>query len=68
VLALSDRLRRVAAATMNFGNVFLPMTLFAAAFWHPAKYAMSLPATSVFVALAICARGAVGMPDDRPRP
>ena len=46
---------RLASMTMNFGNVFLPLTLFAASAWRPAKYAMSLPATAVFVALSITA-------------
>jgi hypothetical protein len=47
--------RSLASVTMNFGNVFLPLTLFAAAAWRPAKYAMSIPASAVFVALAITA-------------
>ncbi len=51
--------RRVAAWAMNFGNVFLPLTLFAAAVWHPLKYTMPLPAISVFVAMVIAALGAV---------
>ena len=50
--------RRVAAWAMNFGNIFLPLTLFAAAAWHPLKYTMPLPAISVFVAMAIAALGA----------
>jgi hypothetical protein len=44
---------------MNFGNVFLPLTLFAAAAYHPWKYLMSIPATAIFVALAIAAWGAL---------
>ena len=43
---------------MNFGNMFLPLTLFAAAVWHPLKYTMPLPAVSVFVAMVIAALGA----------
>lgn len=58
-LALSRRAMRVASAAMNFGNVFLPLTLFAAAAYHPAKYFMSLPATSVLVALVVAASGAL---------
>ena len=50
--------RRVAAWAMNFGNIFLPLTLFAAAAWHPLKYTMPLPAISIFVAMAIAALGA----------
>ena len=58
-LDLGQGQKRVAAWAMNFGNVFLPLTLFAAAVWHPLKYTMPLPATSVFVAIAIAALGAV---------
>jgi hypothetical protein len=50
--------RRVASLAMNLGNVLLPLTLFAAAAWRPAKYAMGLPATAVFVALCLAAWGA----------
>ena len=49
--------KRVAAAAMNLGNIFLPLTLFAAAFYHPFKYLMPVPATSVFVALLIVSYG-----------
>jgi hypothetical protein len=58
-LDLGQGQRRVAAWAMNFGNVFLPLTLFAAAVWHPLKYTMPLPAISVFVAMVIAALGAV---------
>jgi hypothetical protein len=47
--------RRVASWVMNFGNVFLPLTLFAAAAWRPLKYFMSVPAVAVFVALVLTA-------------
>jgi len=57
-LALGDRAKRAASLTMNFGNVFLPLTLFAAAAYHPMKYLMSVPATSVLVALLFAAYGA----------
>lgn len=56
---LGDAVRRFAAKAMNFGNVFLPLTLFAAAAYHPCKYLMSIPATATFVALAIAAWGAL---------
>ncbi len=56
-LALTRTMRRTAAAAMNFGNLFLPLTLFAAAAFHPLKYLMPLPATSVFVALVIMGWG-----------
>jgi hypothetical protein len=42
---------------MNFGNVFLPLTLFAAAAYRPFKYFMSAPALAVFLALALTAYG-----------
>ena len=57
-LDLDQGQRRVAAWAMNFGNIFLPLPLFAAAAWHPLKYTMPLPAISVFVAMAIAALGA----------
>lgn len=59
---LGPRARRIAARAMNFGNVFLPLTLFVAAAFPPAKYVMSLPATAVFVALSIAAFGARRVP------
>ena len=58
--------RRAAAIAMNVGNVLLPLTLFAAALWHPAKYAMGIPATSVFVALTLAAWGARSQTGVRP--
>lgn len=56
--SLSGRGRRIASRHMNFGNVVLPINLFAAAFWRPAKFAMAIPATAVFVALCLAAWGA----------
>lgn len=56
-LALTQRLVRAAARSMNFGNIFLPVTLFAAAAYHPLKYLLPFPAVSVFVALCITAYG-----------
>jgi hypothetical protein len=49
--------RQVASWAMNFGNVFLPLTLFAAAAYRPLKYCMSVPAVAVFVALVLTAYG-----------
>jgi hypothetical protein len=49
--------RRVASWVMNFGNIGLPLTLFAAAAYRPCKYFMSVPALAVFVALVIIAHG-----------
>jgi hypothetical protein len=56
--SLGERGHRVASLSMNVGNILLPITLFAAAAWHPAKYAMGIPATAVFVALCLAAWGA----------
>lgn len=50
--------RRVASVSMNVGNILLPLGLFAAAAWAPAKYVLAIPATSVFVALCLAAWGA----------
>ena len=51
---------QTAAAAMNFGNVFLPLTLWGAAVYHPLKYIMPLPAIAVFLALLIVASGVFG--------
>ncbi|NOT31610.1 MAG: hypothetical protein HOP15_14280 [Planctomycetes bacterium] len=55
---LSSRMKQVASRMMIFGNVFLPLTLFAAGFEPSLKYAMALPASSVFAALSLAAWGA----------
>jgi hypothetical protein len=54
-----DRLAKLALLAMNFGNVFLPLTLICAAFFEPLKYLMSLPATAVTFALIISAHTAI---------
>lgn len=56
--SLGPRGRTIAAVSMNVGNVLLPIALFAAAAWAPAKYFLGIPATSVFVALCLAAWGA----------
>lgn len=58
-LALSTAAQRLALRAMNFGNIFLPLTLWAAGVYHPLKYLMPFPATSVFVALLVAAIGAI---------
>ena len=63
---LSTSARRATSIAMNVGNVLLPLTLFAAALWRPAKYALGLPATSVFLALTLAAWGARGRSGVRP--
>ncbi len=55
--SLRSWVRRPASWTMNFGNVFLPLTLFAAAAYRPLKYTMSVPAVAVFLALLLTAYG-----------
>ena len=56
-LALGLRGQRIASLAMNFGNIFLPLTLFAAALYRPLKYSMPLPATAVLVAMVLVAYG-----------
>lgn len=56
--SLGRRGRTIAAVSMNVGNVLLPIALFIAAAWPPAKYSLGIPATSVFVALCLAAWGA----------
>ena len=56
-LALGAGGRRVASLAMNFGNIFLPITLFAAGAYRPVKLLMAPPACSVFLALVIAAYG-----------
>jgi len=53
----------IASWAMNFGNVFLPTVLFAAAAWHPAKYVLPVPALSVTVALVMVAYSVVCRPE-----
>lgn len=60
--SLSPGGKQAASWALIFGNVFLPLTLFAAAAWHPLKYLMGAPALAVFVALALAAYGACRRP------
>jgi hypothetical protein len=55
--SLGAAARSVASWAMAFGNVLLPVTLFAAAFYRPAKYAMAVPASAVFLSLVLAALG-----------
>jgi hypothetical protein len=55
--AVREQAKRTASIAMNFGNVFLPLTLLAAAVYHPMQYALGLPGLSVTLALAITAYG-----------
>jgi hypothetical protein len=50
--------RRTASWAMNFGNVFLPLTLFAAAAYRPLKYGMGAPVLAVLLALVLTAYAA----------
>ena len=54
---LGQRAKQVAARCMNFANLFLPLTLMAAAAYQPFKYLLPVPATSVVVALCLVAWG-----------
>jgi hypothetical protein len=53
----SFRGRTVLSWAMNFGNIFLPLTLFASAAYRPCKFIMSVPALAVFVALVVTTYG-----------
>lgn len=57
--SMSDASARQALMAMNFGNILLPLSLIAAAFFEPLKYFMSVPALSVAFALSTTARTAV---------
>ena len=57
--SITPTLARRALILMNFGNVFLPLTLISAAFFEPLKYLMSLPALAVTMALVLTATAAV---------
>jgi hypothetical protein len=54
---LSISAQRIASPAMNFGNVFLPLALFAAAAYPPFKYLMSLPALAIFLAMLAATLG-----------
>lgn len=67
-IALAHHLRRtrtfgfpsgLSLGAMNLGNIFLPLTLIAAAAYEPAKYLMSLPAIAVTLALVVGAYVAI---------
>lgn len=55
--ALPARTRRLAGASMNFGNLGLPLTLLVASAIPPVKYLMVLPAGAVLLALILVAHG-----------
>lgn len=55
--SLGQRARTLAARAMVFGNLFLPPCLIASAFVPELKYLLSIPATSVFVAVLLAALG-----------
>lgn len=56
---LEPAIARLALASMNLGNILLPPILIAASFFTPLKYAASLPAMAVAIALTIGAYAAV---------
>lgn len=62
VTSLGTQGKRTASMAMNFGNIFLPLTLFAAAVYHPIKYFLCVPVGAVFLALILMAYGACRKP------
>ena len=56
-LHLSAVAKRTTAILMNIGNVFLPLTLFAAAAIPSLKYVMPVPASCVLVTMILAALG-----------
>ena len=56
-LHLGRRANAVAAHCMNFANIVLPLTLFAAALSPPFKYLLPVPALGAFAALCLVAWG-----------
>ena len=58
--------RRTASVAMNFGNLFLPLTLFAAAAYQPLKYLMALPALAVTLAMTLATWGVLHGSDSEP--
>lgn len=63
-LDLGPAAKRVASRAMILGNVLLPVALFAAGACPPLKYVLPVPATAVFVALVLAAKGAWNAKDD----
>lgn len=63
-LDLGEAAKRLASRAMVLGNALLPVTLFAAGACRPLKYVLPLPATAVFVALVLAAKGAWNAKDD----
>jgi len=57
-LKLSEQEKTLATNAMIFGNMVLPLTLFAAGIYHPLKYLMPIPALSVFLVMILAAKGA----------
>ena len=54
---LSSKVAGLASWLMNFGNIFLPLTLFAGSVYRPLKYLMPLPATAVTITMCLLAAG-----------
>jgi len=57
-LQLTKREQLLTTNAMIFGNMVLPLTLFAAGVYHPLKYLMPIPALAVFLAMILAAKGA----------
>ena len=57
LLRQEARTARLTCLAMNLGNIFLPLTLFLAAVYHPAKYLLVIPAACVTLAVTRMAYG-----------
>lgn len=71
-LTLSEGAKAAASWSLVIANFLLPVTLFAASVYPPAKYALPVPALAIFVALSLTAwgvlasdKGAVAVNGDR---
>lgn len=53
------RIDRLALRAAAFGNIAMPLVLFTAAVWEPAKYLTPLPALALSFSFAIAAVGAI---------
>ncbi|HET9480948.1 MAG TPA: hypothetical protein VFP98_04260 [Candidatus Polarisedimenticolia bacterium] len=65
-MRLEPPAKRLASYSMNFGNILLPLALFAAGAWRPLKPLMAPPALAVFLALVVAAWGVRGGPTPDP--
>lgn len=59
VTPTSPAIDRMALRAMAFGNIAMPLALFAAAWWEPLKYITPLPAFALTAAFAVAAAGTI---------